>query len=324
MGKRRMETGWERRDAPPRPEAAALEGAVRDYAGERPFTVGDALRGGLVNLNLDVRLEDPPERAVLRVFSRDPMAARKEAALALRLGGALPMPRVLDVGELEGSGAAWTLQQRIGGTALADVLDEAPEATVARAGRELGRAAALLHTHATGAMGLLDRSLAVSEPLGGIVRVFEDHVLPLLAGGRSGEALGADLAGRLARFIRDRLAWIAVLEGTTSLVHGDFKPTNVFIHPGGELGGILDWEFCWSAAPLIDLGQMLRWPTPPGFADALAAGYRDAGGVLPADWEAKARFLDLMNLVTLLDEPTPRPVVARDVSRFVEATMARR
>ncbi len=308
-----MEEGWERRDRAVELPEGALRVAVRAFANSRPFTLEGPVQGGLVNQTFRVRLADPEDSLALRVYMRDPRAASKEAAVLARMAGRVPAPRVLHRGTIEGRPYAITTW--IAGRPLAVHIDQG-RPTVLRTARDAGAAIARVHEHSVDRMGLLDGALAVAEPMPGVRETFRAWLLPLLEAGRPGRCLG-QVGNRLAAFVREGLDPLSAVEGRYAIVHADFKPTNVFVDEGGGLTGLLDWEFVWAGPPLIDLGQMLRWPVPDGFADALAQGYAEAGGHLLPAWRDLARTLDLLNLVTMLDTEEDRPAVTRDITRLI-------
>src|SRR3981081_2310564 len=75
--------------------APALPGAkVRSVA---------LVEGGLSNTNLRVVLDRAPGAVLLRLWQRDPGAAKKEAALAKLLEGRVPVAQVLHLGEHGGA-----------------------------------------------------------------------------------------------------------------------------------------------------------------------------------------------------------------------------
>ena len=66
----------------------------------------------------------------------------------------------------------------------------------------------------------------------------------------------------------------------------------------------------------MDVGNFLRYDRPgrPQAEPHFSSGYRQAGGVLPADWLRLARCIDLAALCGLLaDVETPDSVVAETV-----------
>ena len=64
-----------------------------------------------------------------------------------------------------------------------------------------------------------------------------------------------------------------------------------------------------AADPLIDFGNFFRFPEDYE-ADAQARfveGYERAGGVLPEDWECRARLHDMISLLNFLDTEQDLP-----------------
>ena len=105
---------------------------------------------------------------------------------------------------------------------------------------------------------------------------------------------------------------------TPVLVHADFKPANVKWLPGEQDVVVFDWEFAWSGAGLMDVGQMMRWGVPDPFAEAFARGY----GSLPEDGLHVAELLDLFNMVGFVADGAQRPRRTRDALARIEKTLA--
>jgi Ser/Thr protein kinase RdoA (MazF antagonist) len=103
------------------------------------------------------------------------------------------------------------------------------------------------------------------------------------------------------------------------LVHSDYNPKNLIVTqaPGGwSVTAVVDWEFAYSGCPLADIGNMLRFRAeiPAPFADALVAGYRGAGGELPARWRELSEALDLYALADFLTRPPDHPFFGKAVA----------
>ncbi|WP_264373122.1 phosphotransferase family protein [Pelagibius marinus] len=122
------------------------------------------------------------------------------------------------------------------------------------------------------------------------------------------------------------------LDPQARLVHCDFDPSNILLTRDGPEGGdswrlaaVIDWEFALAGTPLIDLGHLLRPPQGdiPGFAEALAAGYREAGGELPGEWRAAAKLLDLLAWLDFLNRPGDHPRLFADARRMIEDALVR-
>jgi Ser/Thr protein kinase RdoA (MazF antagonist) len=117
-----------------------------------------------------------------------------------------------------------------------------------------------------------------------------------------------------------------VLDEHNTLVHGDYKRSNLLIRRAAatwQVAAVLDWEFAFAGPALVDVGIFLRAGSalPDGFRDAFAAGYRDAGGKLPTDWLALSRLLDVVSMLTFLDDARERPHVFAECVEVLKETL---
>ena len=70
------------------------------------------------------------------------------------------------------------------------------------------------------------------------------------------------------------------LESDRRLVHGDFNPTNILIDDGA-VSGVLDWEYCHSGTPYMDIGNLLRH-TPANTTGRSRRAWKQVGWLFPA------------------------------------------
>ncbi|MCP4634508.1 MAG: phosphotransferase, partial [candidate division Zixibacteria bacterium] len=86
--------------------------------------------------------------------------------------------------------------------------------------------------------------------------------------------------------------------GENHLVHGDFNPTNILIN-GGEVSGVLDWEWSHSGIPYMDIGNLLR-NTEYSYHNKIKRGLKKGGMILPDDWIRRAEYIDLSSHLEFL------------------------
>jgi len=139
--------------------------------------------------------------------------------------------------------------------------------------------------------------------------------------GRAWKFMGDDLAGRLLRFVQEhRLDFPIAGEGGV-LVHSDFKPVNLIWDDENGLT-VLDWEFAHSGDPLLDFGTIIRhYNKIPLEISSLERGYTDAGGSLPKRWVQRARVLDFLNYVQLMNSKLDRPKMYEHLIKCIMLTM---
>ncbi len=101
-------------------------------------------------------------------------------------------------------------------------------------------------------------------------------------------------------------------------VHGDFNPTNILIRQG-MVSGIVDWEFCHSGTPYMDIGNLLR-NTDSDYHSQIKLGIEAGGMSLPSDWKERAELVDLGSHLEFLtsnrSESFKRQCVVR-IDRFI-------
>jgi len=107
---------------------------------------------------------------------------------------------------------------------------------------------------------------------------------------------------------------LAELDAGSRLVHGDFNPTNILIKDG-VVSGVLDWEFCHSGSPYMDIGNLLRHTGPEHHA-LIESGLRACGMDLPADWRERAELAGLTNQFEFLTSARSGAFKRRCVARI--------
>ena len=110
--------------------------------------------------------------------------------------------------------------------------------------------------------------------------------------------IGAETGGAISRVLIQEKRRLEALEGESRLVHGDFNPSNILI-ADGMVSGILDWEYCHSGSPYMDIGNLIRH-TSPEYHGHIKAGLQEAGMSLPDDWKERAELMDLTSNLEFL------------------------
>jgi len=314
-----VEQGWQRRFPFLELSPTEIEALIQPFAGGARVLEAEPLSGGLRNTNYRLRLSTRSEPVVLRVFSADPSACRREAALARLVGARVPVASVLH--SEPDAPTPWNIVSWIDGERFAHLLKHASAEDVDAMARAAGRVLAVIHAYRLAAPGFLRDDLSVGD-FESFSGDWSDMLRGWLLSGRSGARLGPDLTERLLRFIADHAHRLEALRGQASLLHADYKPWNLLIRDH-DIAGVLDWEFAFSGMPLNDVGIFLRHSAslPPAYRDGFVAGYREGGGELPADWLRLARMIDLISLCYFLERPEDDPAVLRDVRPLIETTL---
>jgi len=307
-----MRESWTRRLPLLSPAAAAVQLMVQAAIPHTRVTGFRVLTGGLANTNLRVDLEGD-DRVLLRLYQRDPAQMAKERALHELVRVRVPVPRFLHTGNRDGQVFA-VLEWMEG-----DRLDAYAGNELLRIARDVGRRLAEIHAFTFPIAGDLGPDLGITQawPMGGAcVDAFIDALLP----GRAEQRLGADAVTRLRTAVRREAPLLDAWSSPPRLVHCDFGPTNILVDAKG-VTAVLDWEFAVAHMPPADFGNLLRPPLGrrEGFADAVADGYRAAGGWLPKHWREAAALMDCFAWIEFLSRDDPgEAVIATAKARLEE------
>jgi aminoglycoside phosphotransferase (APT) family kinase protein len=290
--------------------------------------------GGLVNTNVRVELSAHPRPVLLRIYTRDsigdaapmPEVAAKEAALHRLLAPNLPVPRVFFAApDNPVTGHAYMLRDWADGQRLEVVAQAQPPSRVQELARDIGSVLAGIHRVTFAASGFLDGRLDVVPFPHGIGGELPE-LLETLLGADGKERLGPELTTALMAFAEREPNLGASWPGPPSLTHADFGGSNILVcidELGARVAAVIDWEFAFSGSPMMDFGNLLRPPLGelPGFEDAVAHGYRAAGGVLPDDWRRLTLYNGLADWASFLGRPHINDALIQDARSMIARTL---
>ena len=235
------------------------------------------LPAGKSNTNYKLVLSDG-ETCVLRLHSHGD--TRREVHLMNLVRGLVPVPLEVSRGE------NWSLFTFVEGEMLQgipDALDVAAQ-TLARISSVKFQAA-----------GWIEADGSVSPfPWGGV----EGYATAELESSEVQTWLGSEMVEAVLRVLRSEKQRLAEVDADTSLVHGDFNPTNILIRDG-SVSGVLDWEYCHVGTPYMDIGNLLR-NTAAKYHSRIKSGLQAAGMYLPKDWQKRAQLVDLTSHLEFL------------------------
>lgn len=285
---------------------------------------------GLANSNFRVDVAGPggvPEPVLLRIYMREPDAAAREAAIARRFAGSLPLPEVLCESLDVPSNRRFAVYRWSPGTLADAVVERGNRQDIQAVSRACGAALAAIQTCTFPSPGSFRPDLTVES--GGLTPPdYVRWIRTFMFENGVARALGAPVAARVLRFVEAGAPLLAEVQDDASLVHCDYNGANILVMPRNgtwEVSAVLDWEFACSGSSLIDVGNMLRHYQEEAdpFEQAFIAGFRDAGGRLPPEWRRIADLYDLMSLCGFLENRDAGERVKADVTGLVLATLAR-
>jgi aminoglycoside phosphotransferase (APT) family kinase protein len=322
-----MRDGWTRATPVIEVDAAAAESLLAPaFPGARVAGIAP-VSGGLANTNLKVTLAGHDAPLLLRLYQRAPAEARKEWALHRRLAGIAPVPAVLHAAESNPlTGGPYAVVEWVDGDHLGRIAPGLGRRARDELARDIGRVLAAIHEVTFPTSGFLDASLDVAHPIDAGAGGLLGFLKLCLVEGQGGERLGVDLTQAALAFAEREGHRLEAWTRPARLTHSDFNGSNVLVREtasGWRVAAVLDWEFAFAGAPFFDFGNLLRPPLGEidGFAEAVAAGYREGGSPMPADWRALARIADLTAWADFLNRNDATPAVIADARRMIAATV---
>lgn len=252
------------------------------------------------------------DAVVLRIYRRQPERALVDASVLRLMRGLLEVPEVIEVRPATDDSPAILVTERMFGVPLDTVLRKPPRGLDWETlGLELGWM-----------LGALSCTPFLESGF------FTDARLTVSGGGLPHDlAEWADLhrrTGRLASWPeRD---WQALTElvdqaqnlldsdvarspDRTVLVHGDFNPKNILVHPDdGVVTGLVDWEYAHAGSIHTDFGNFTRFERDDRLVDPMIEGFVDsAPGHIRAPFE-HGRAVDLWAMIELAGRTPPNAV----------------
>ena len=259
---------------PHQPFARSL---IESFLQGRELSSVELLAAGKSNTNYKLILGDS-QRFVLRLYSHGD--AQREVYVMGLARDLVPVPQELHRGE------AWSVFSFMEGESL----ERLPQHSGAAA-EALAKISSIVFQEP----GWIDSDGSVSPfPFGG-VRGFIAESLDK-AGVRAW--IGEESVVRIEQIVKVESGRLEELESDRRLVHGDFNPTNILIDDG-VVSGVLDWEYCHSGTPYMDIGNLLRY-TPAEYHGQIQSGLESGGMRLPNDWAERAQLVDLTSHLEFL------------------------
>ena len=286
------------------------------------------LRGGLANTNMRVEFSDRAP-VVLRLYQRDPAQAGIEAAINRLVASLVPVARfVYFADDNPVTGHPYAVMEWADGERLETVVASLGDEALSTLAESLGRTLRSVHGFTFDKPGFFAAALRVSEP----IDLGRDGLLAYLGHclveGRGGQRLDQELTRDLFAFVEREGRLLDAWTGAPCLVHADFNGSNILVRQktegaGWEVAAVLDWEFAFSGSPAVDFGNLLRPPLDAeDFAEAVASGYRQAGGALPSEWRRIAQIADIFAWADFLNRPEVGAALIDDARETIRKIVA--
>lgn len=291
-----------------------IEGICSGYFKKGCLKTFQSLSGGAVNTTYKIVWDESP--FILRLYVRDSELAQVEEAVYQLIHDKVSVPDLLHIGRFDSY--AFAISEFVDKKHIFEISNQ----SAFTLSYDLGEALAGVHSFRFPQAGLFGKDFVIHTP-------FEEGSSPYFAyimehfseNTLAWQRLGNVRAKRLMDFLKEHRDDFPVISHGGALVHSDFKPVNLLWDENSGLT-ILDWEFAHIGHPLIDFAILLRhWQDFPLDINSLEQGYIEHGGIFVNDWIRKARLVDVINLVQLLNIPAERPKLFKFLLQSIDFTL---
>lgn len=272
--------------------------SIRDFLHGRGISAVELLPRGRSNTNYKLIL-DGGEAFILRIYSHGD--ARRETYAMNLVRDLVPVPVEIYRGD---SWPAFSFS--VFSFLEGEVLQNVPEHS-----RVAAQALTRISSVVMASPGMIEPDGRTSKFSFGGVKGF---ILESLGNPVVQAWLGPEEVTLVFKILKQEESRLAELDAESRLVHGDFNPTNILIRDG-VVSGILDWEFCHSGTPYMDIGNLLRH-TAAGYHQLIGLGLQAGGMDLPGDWRQRASLVDLTSQLEFLTSTMPDAFKRQCVARI--------
>lgn len=255
---------------------------------------------------------------VLRIYSRDPNACRKELNILRSALGHLPVPEIVDFQE-DGDEdiGPYVLYRHCEGITFQELKSNGRSQDMAEAAYAIGKALAIV--------GTISIPQSSRENIDACRRAPYEFLCSPIRERR----LGQWETDRLRNFVFYWLPRIRSVYDDRVLVHGDFNNRNTIIKRDGDhwiVSGILDWELAFSGSPLWDAARFICFERKgrPCREPHFSMGFHEGGGVLPREWRAFSRALNVVSAAESLSRFDLPARFAPELRNLITAAMENR
>jgi aminoglycoside phosphotransferase (APT) family kinase protein len=321
-----MKAGWERSNEYIMPDIYTIQNMLNPFLrGERVDRI-QRLSGGLNNSNIKITT-NTNEIFVLRIYPKENKSMKIESEIAKLLEGRVAVPQVLYAdSSCSVFNYPFLLMNWVRGEQLSEMIDRKNERIIWSAATAAGAALAEVHKMKFLDSGFFDDQLNIKDRVEINASTFIAFIEEILKKGYVTKHIGEKLCSSVLNFSQEYAFLLDNPGEQNSLVHSDFNPLNILVEEEDNsirISAILDWEYAFSGSPLMDIGNMLRYEavTCLGMSKPFILSYREHGGILPDKWLQKAKLLDLIALLDLLDKEECGEVRVKDLTRLISNMM---
>lgn len=316
-----LKTNWERTHHHPDIAEGILKKAVAQYSKEKIDGI-KLLSNGCGNSNYHITFKSNSP-VLLRIYLRDSLSLGKESNILKMLDHDIPIPKMFVSDSTKSTiPYSFSINQFVEGELMRDVVLRGTEKDIKECAYSAGEELSKLKNYEFDSAGFLTEYLEVNPfPNEGNL---SEELKTMLSLDNAKTYIDENLQKKLNNIISRHPVNI----NSCNLVHGDYDPANIIVKKTDrkyKVAGILDWEFAFSGDSLFDVSNFIRYShlLPTCYEESFISGLESNGISIPSTWEKDAKLIDLLSLLSLLNENSrsERPIMINDILSLIHYTV---
>lgn len=255
---------------------------------------------------------------LLKIFYENDKSYKKDISLFNMIKNNIPVQDILKIDrDMRINNKEYIIYRYIDGNTISQWLKQGKKLTkelLISVASILGQ----IHNIKFETRGYLDEKLNVTNEVEPIANLFDKHINDNVK-----LRLGNENINKIKSIIYKYEEELSYIEKDSRLIHGDFQGTNIIIN-NETVSGIIDWEFCMSGSPLMDIGQFFRYEEY--FDNELIIAFENeykkvCDYKLMDNWYNISKIIDLLSLIQLMNRDEDMPNKYNKIIQIIEVVI---
>lgn len=255
---------------------------------------------------------------LLKIFYENDKSYKKDISLFNMIKNNIPVQDILKIDrDMRINNKEYIIYRYIDGNTISQWLKQGKKLTkelLISVASILGQ----IHNIKFETRGYLDEKLNVTNEVEPIANLFDKHINDNVK-----LRLGNENINKIKSIIYKYEEELSYIEKDSRLIHGDFQGTNIIIN-NETVSGIIDWEFCMSGSPLMDMGQFFRYEEY--FDNELIIAFENeykkvCDYKLMDNWYNISKIIDLLSLIQLMNRDEDMPNKYNKIIQIIEVVI---
>lgn len=313
-----MENGWERTLPLVKINEEIIADLFRDVVNYSDILDVSLLDGGCRTTNYMVESKKH-NKYVLKIFYENDKSYKKDIALFDIVKKYVPVQEICKIDYDKFINKEYIIYRYIDGKTISQHVKEGNKITE-RMVRSVAGVLGRIHNIKFKKVGSLDDNLNIKSQLEPMIELYDKYINENVK-----LRLGTENITKIKQIVYKYKDVLLSLECDSRLIHGDFQGTNIIVN-NDSVASIIDWEFCMSGCPLVDIGQFFRYESyfDSELIRTFENEYRNVCNYeLMDNWYDISKIIDLLSLIRLISGDKEMPNKYSQIKEIVECSIKR-